>query len=88
MSHAQRDMSPRRLYQIAMESSDLIAALPRRIDQITARLANNDFSTHLDVPQLSSLLVALQKVANHIFFRACGRRPSRRKLYNDALLAL
>ena len=67
MSRAQRDMSPRRLYQIAMESSDLLAALPRRIDQITARLANNDLSTHVDVPQLPSLIVALQKVANRIF---------------------
>ena len=67
VSRAQRDMSPRRLYQIAMESSDLLAALPRRIDQITARLANNELSTHVDVPQLPSLIVALQKVANRIF---------------------
>ncbi len=67
MSRAKRDMSPRRLYQIAMESSDLLAALPRRLDQITARLANNDLSTHVDVPQLPSLIVALQKVANRVF---------------------
>jgi ubiquinone biosynthesis protein len=67
VSRAQRDMSPRRLYQIAMESSDLLAALPRRLDQITARLANNELSTHVDVPQLPSLIVALQKVANRIF---------------------
>jgi hypothetical protein len=62
-----RDMSPRRLYQIAMESSDLLAALPHRLDQITAHLANSDLATHVDVPQLPSLIVALQKVANHIF---------------------
>ena len=67
MSRAKRDMSPRRLYQIAMESSDLLAALPHRLDQITARLANNDLSTHVDVPQLPSLIVALQKVANRVF---------------------
>ena len=67
MSRAQRDMSPRRLYQIAMESSDLLAALPRRLDQITTRLANNELSTHVDVPQLPSLIVALQKVANRVF---------------------
>ena len=60
-------MSPHRLYQIAMESSDLLAALPHRLDQITARLANNDLSTHVDVPQLPSLIVALQKVANRVF---------------------
>ena len=67
MSRAKRDMSPRRLYQIAMESSDLLAALPHRLDQITARLANNDLSTHVDIPQLPSLIVALQKVANRVF---------------------
>jgi predicted unusual protein kinase regulating ubiquinone biosynthesis (AarF/ABC1/UbiB family) len=67
MARAQRDMSPRRLYQIAIESSDLLAALPHRIDQITARLANSDLSTKVEVPQLPALIVALQKVANRIF---------------------
>jgi predicted unusual protein kinase regulating ubiquinone biosynthesis (AarF/ABC1/UbiB family) len=67
MSRAQRDMSPRRIYQIAMESGDLLAALPHRIDQITARLANNDLSSKVEVPQLPSLIVALQKVANRVF---------------------
>jgi ubiquinone biosynthesis protein len=67
MARAQRDMSPRRLYQIAMESGDLLAALPHRIDQITTRLANNDLSTKVDVPQLPALIVALQKVANRVF---------------------
>ena len=67
MNRAKRDMSPRRLYQIAMESGDLLAALPHRLDQITARLANNELSTHVDVPQLPSLIVALQKVANRVF---------------------
>jgi predicted unusual protein kinase regulating ubiquinone biosynthesis (AarF/ABC1/UbiB family) len=67
MARAQRDMSPRRIYQIAMESSDLLAALPHRIDQITQRLANNDLQTRVDVPHLPALIVALQKVANRIF---------------------
>ena len=67
VQRAQRDMSPRRMYQIAMESGDLLAALPRRLDQITTRLANNDLSTKLDVPQLPGLIVALQKVANRVF---------------------
>jgi ubiquinone biosynthesis protein len=67
VARAKRDMSPRRMYQIAMESGDLLAALPRRIDQITSRLANNDLSTKVDVPQLPSLIVALQKVANRVF---------------------
>jgi ubiquinone biosynthesis protein len=67
MKRAKRDLSPRRFYQIALESSDLLAALPRRLDQITSRLANSDIATHVDVPQLPSLIVALQKVANRIF---------------------
>jgi predicted unusual protein kinase regulating ubiquinone biosynthesis (AarF/ABC1/UbiB family) len=67
MARAQRDMSPRRIYQIAMESGDLLAALPHRIDRITARLANNDLQTRVDVPHLPALIVALQKVANRVF---------------------
>jgi ubiquinone biosynthesis protein len=67
MARAQRDMSPRRIYQIAMESSDFLAALPRRLDKITQRLANNDLQTKVEVPQIPSLIVALQKVANRIF---------------------
>jgi ubiquinone biosynthesis protein len=67
MARAKRDMSPRRIYQIAMESSDFLAALPHRLDQITQRLANNDLQTKVDVPQIPALIVALQKVANRIF---------------------
>jgi predicted unusual protein kinase regulating ubiquinone biosynthesis (AarF/ABC1/UbiB family) len=67
MARAQRDLSPRRIYQIALESGDLLAALPHRLDQITQRLANNDLGAHLDVPQLPSLIIALQKVANRVF---------------------
>ncbi len=67
MARAKHDMSPRRLYRLAMESGELITALPHRIDQITARLANNDLSANVNVPQLPALIVALQKVANRIF---------------------
>jgi ubiquinone biosynthesis protein len=67
VARAQRDMSPRRIYQIAMESSDLLAALPHRLDQITQRLANNDLGARVEVPQLPALIVALQKVANRVF---------------------
>ncbi len=67
VSRARRDLSPRRIYQVVKESSDLLAALPRRLDMITERLANNDIGAHVDVPQLPALIVALQKVANRIF---------------------
>ena len=67
MHRAKRNMSPQRLYRIAMESDDFLAALPHRLDRITARLADNNLSTHADVPQLPSLIAALQKVANRVF---------------------
>ena len=37
VTRAKRDLSPRRFYQIALESSDLLSALPHRLDQITAK---------------------------------------------------
>jgi ubiquinone biosynthesis protein len=67
VERARRDLSPRRMYQLAMESGDFISRLPHRLDQITQRLADNELATKLDVPQLPALIVALQKVANRIF---------------------
>jgi len=64
---AKRDLNPRRLYQLATEGSDLLMALPHRLDIITARMASNEFSTRIDVPQLTLMMEGLQKVANRIF---------------------
>ncbi len=64
---AKRDLNPRRLYQLATEANDLVMALPHRLDLITARLAANEFETRIEVPQLTLLMAALQKVANRIF---------------------
>jgi ubiquinone biosynthesis protein len=64
---AQRDMSPRRLFQIAAETSDLVRALPHRLDVITQKLVADDFGVRVDTPQLGSLLLGLEKVANRIF---------------------
>ncbi len=64
---AKRDLNPRRLYQLATESSDLLMALPHRLDLITSRMAANEFSTQIDVPQLTLMMTALQKVANRVF---------------------
>ncbi len=64
---AKRDLNPRHLYQLATEGSDLLMALPHRLDLITARLAANDFQTRIDVPQISLMMEALQKVANRVF---------------------
>ena len=64
---AQRDLSPRRIFQIAAETSDLVRALPHRIDVITQKLVANDFAVRVEAPQLGSLLLGLEKVANRIF---------------------
>jgi ubiquinone biosynthesis protein len=64
---AQRDLSPRRLFQMAAETSDLVRALPHRIDVITQKLVANDFAVRVEAPQLGSLLLGLEKVANRIF---------------------
>jgi len=64
---AQRDLSPRRLFQLAAETSDLVRALPHRIDMITQKLVADDFAVRVDTPQLGSLLLGLEKVANRIF---------------------
>jgi len=66
-ARARRELNPRRLYQLATEGGDLLTALPHRLDLITQRLANNDFETRIDVPQMAALLRGLQKVANRIF---------------------
>lgn len=64
---AKKDFSPRRLFQIATQSTDMLATLPHRIEVITQRLAAGDFSTKVEVPQVSVLLNGLQKVANRVF---------------------
>lgn len=64
---ARREFSPRRLFQIAAETSDLMRALPRRLDLITQKLVANDFAVRVEAPQLGSLLLGLEKVANRIF---------------------
>ena len=64
---ARRDLSPRRLFQMATDTSDLVNALPRRLDTITERMARNDFAVRVDTPQLSDLIKGLEKIANRIF---------------------
>jgi ubiquinone biosynthesis protein len=64
---AKRDMSPSRLFQLAAETSDLVRALPHRLDLFTQKLVGDDFAVRVDTPQLGSLLLGLEKVANRIF---------------------
>jgi ubiquinone biosynthesis protein len=64
---ARRDLTPRRIFQMATEATDLLSVLPHRVDQITARLAANELGISVDVPQINKLLNALQKIANRIF---------------------
>ena len=64
---ARRDLSPRRFFQMASQASELLNALPHRLDLITNRMAANDVAFRVDSPQLGSLLKGLQKIANRIF---------------------
>lgn len=64
---ARRDFSPRRLFQIATQSTDLLATLPHRLEVITQRLAAGEFATRVEVPQVTVMSSGLQKVANRIF---------------------
>jgi predicted unusual protein kinase regulating ubiquinone biosynthesis (AarF/ABC1/UbiB family) len=64
---ARKDFSPRRLMQMATQSTDFLAALPHRLEVITQKLAAGQFETKLEVPQLLILMNGLQKVANRIF---------------------
>lgn len=64
---ARRELNPRKLLQLVMQGTDLLEALPHRLDLVTQRLAAGEFETKIDVPQLTILLNGLQKVANRIF---------------------
>lgn len=64
---ARRDASPQRLFQLFMESGELVRALPHRLDLISERLASGELETRIVVPQVDHLEQALQKVANRIF---------------------
>ncbi len=63
---ARQDLSPRKLFAIASSTSDLLQALPRRLDTITERMSRNDFAFRIDAPQLPVLLEGMQKIANRI----------------------
>jgi ubiquinone biosynthesis protein len=64
---ARREMSPRWLFQIASETANLVRALPHRLDVLTQKMVADDFAVRVDTPQLGSLLLGLEKVANRIF---------------------
>jgi ubiquinone biosynthesis protein len=64
---ARRDLNPRRLFQLATQGSDLVMALPHRIDLISERLAANEFELRMQVPQLTEVMRGMQKVANRVF---------------------
>lgn len=63
---ARHDLSPRKMFEIASSTSDLLQALPRRLDTITERMSRNDFAFRVDAPQLPALLEGLEKIANRI----------------------
>jgi ubiquinone biosynthesis protein len=60
-------LKPSVMFRALSEGADLLGTLPRRIDSITRRLADNELSTKLEVPQIDVLVEGLQKVANRVF---------------------
>ena len=64
---ARRDLSPARLARAVAQTSELLNALPHRLDLFTQHLAANDFALKVDAPQMSTLLNGMQKIANRIF---------------------
>jgi predicted unusual protein kinase regulating ubiquinone biosynthesis (AarF/ABC1/UbiB family) len=64
---AKRDLNPRRLFQLATQGSDLLMALPHRLDMISERMAANEFELRMQVPQLVEVMRGMQKVANRVF---------------------
>ncbi|HEX2781243.1 MAG TPA: AarF/UbiB family protein [Gemmatimonadaceae bacterium] len=64
---AKDDMSLRRIWRTASETTDLVSALPHRLDLFTSKLAANELGFTVDAPQLGALLRGLQKIANRIF---------------------
>lgn len=62
-----KQLNSRQFFRVLSQSGDLLSALPRRLDLISARLANNEFQARLDIPQVEHLLGGAQKVANRVF---------------------
>jgi predicted unusual protein kinase regulating ubiquinone biosynthesis (AarF/ABC1/UbiB family) len=64
---AKRELNPRRLFQLVTQGSDLVLALPHRLDLISERMAANEFELRMQVPQLAEVIRGMQKVANRVF---------------------
>jgi ubiquinone biosynthesis protein len=64
---ARRELSLNRVFQVATQTSNLISALPHRIDLLTQKLAANEFAIKFETPQVSVLLRGMQKIANRVF---------------------
>jgi predicted unusual protein kinase regulating ubiquinone biosynthesis (AarF/ABC1/UbiB family) len=64
---AKREMSMNRVFQVVTQTSDLINALPHRLDVLTQKLAANEFALKLESPQVVVLLRGMQKIANRVF---------------------
>jgi predicted unusual protein kinase regulating ubiquinone biosynthesis (AarF/ABC1/UbiB family) len=64
---AKREFSPGKIFQMATETSDLLRALPHRLDILTQKMAADDFAVRVDAPELGNLLKGFEKIANRIF---------------------
>jgi len=64
---ARRELSPARFARAVSQTTELVNALPHRIDLITQHMAANDFALKIDAPQMSAVMKGMQKIANRIF---------------------
>ena len=64
---ANEEFSIRRIFRTASEATNLVSALPHRLDIFTSKLAADELGFTVNSPQLGMLLRGLQKIANRIF---------------------
>ena len=81
-------LNPRRLYRSVTEGGELLAALPHRLDLISARMASNEFSTKVEVPQFLFVDRSATEGGESRVLRIGARGPARRERDAPALSPL
>ena len=61
-----KSASPGNLFSAAMEAKEFVEMLPRRVNRILERIADNDLALHVDAIDEDRLMEGFQKVANRI----------------------
>lgn len=61
-----KSISTANLYELAIDSKDLVEQLPRRLNKIAEILANNEFKLNVDAFDERYLMMGIQKIANRL----------------------